>query len=405
MTMDEERDALDTEPHMAPTPLTVLLVEDNPADAYLVRDMLTEGASEGGRFTVTQVDRLTQALEQVADTTFDVVLLDLSLPDAHGIEIVTRLHVAAPGVPIVIMSGNQDEALAIRGVREGAQDYLVKGHVESDLLARSLRYAIERKRIEDRLSAKTREQETFIYTVSHDLKAPLVSVQGMAGILIEDYSVALGADGRRYLERIVANADKMQALLADLLELSRLGRVDDEYGPVDLNAVIQDVTERLHHTLTVRGARVEVSPSLPVVHACSKRLAQVFTNLIDNAVTYTPKERVPLVRVTARHGGGAWEIEVRDNGAGIPAAFHDKVLQIFQRLPAGKTLNPAGTGVGLAIVARIVETQGGRVWIESEEGLGTAFHFTLPKHESVPSVAWQGTDTTVSDGCTVFERL
>jgi len=387
MTMDGEREALDTEPDVAPTPLAapaptslaVLLVEDNPADAYLVRDMLTEGASEGARFTVTQVDRLTQALEQVADTAFDVVLLDLSLPDAHGIEIVTRLHVAAPGVPIVIMSGNQDEALAIRGVREGAQDYLVKGHVESDLLVRSLQYAIERKRIEDRLNAKTREQETFIYTVSHDLKAPLVSVQGMAGILIEDYSAALGADGRRYLERIVANADKMQALLADLLELSRLGRVDDEYGPVDLNAVIQDVTERLHHTLTVRGARVEVAPSLPVVHACSKRLAQVFTNLIDNAVTYTPKERVPLVRVTARHAGGAWEIEVRDNGAGIPAAFHDKVLQIFQRLPAGKTLNPAGTGVGLAIVTRIIETDGGRVWIESEEGMGTAFHFTLPK--------------------------
>jgi len=389
MDMDGEHDALDTEPDVAsglaplaapaPTSLAVLLVEDNPADAYLVRDMLTEGANEGARFTVTQVDRLTQALEQVVDTAFDVVLLDLSLPDAHGIEIVTRLHAAAPGVPIVIMSGNKDEALAIRGVREGAQDYLVKGRVESDLLVRSLRYAIEHKRIEDRLNAKTREQETFIYTVSHDLKAPLVSVQGMAGILIEDYSAALGADGRRYLERIVANADKMQALLADLLELSRLGRVDDEYSLVDLSAVIQDVTEQLHHTLTVRGARVEVASSLPVVYACSKRLVQVFTNLIDNAVMYTPKERVPLVRVTASNAGGAWEIEVRDNGAGIPTAFHDKVLQIFQRLPVGKTLNPTGSGVGLAIVARIIETHGGRVWIESEEGRGTAFHFTLPK--------------------------
>jgi len=101
--------------------------------------------------------------------------------------------------------------------------------------------------------------------------------------------------------------------------------------------------------------------------------------LIDNAVMYTPKERVPLVRVTASNAGGAWEIEVRDNGAGIPTAFHDKVLQIFQRLPAGKTLNPTGSGVGLAIVARIIETHGGRVWIESEEGMGTAFHFTLPK--------------------------
>jgi len=192
----------------------------------------------------------------------------------------------------------------------------------------------------------------------------------------------LGPDGRRYLERIVANADKMQALLADLLELSRIGRVDDEYGPVDLATVIGDVTEQLHHTLAVRGARIEVAPALPVVYACSKRLAQVFTNLIDNAVTYTPEEHVPLVRVTARDEGGAWDIEVRDNGVGIPLPFHDKVLRIFQRLPAGKALNPGGTGVGLAIVDRIIETHGGRVWIESERGTGTAFHVTLPKADS-----------------------
>ena len=365
--------------------------------------MLTEGSGEGARFTVTHVDRLAKALGQVTDTAFAAILLDLSLPDAHGIEIVTRLHEAAPSVPIVIMSGNQDEALAIRGVREGAQDYLVKGRVESDVLVRSLRYAIERTRIEDRLNAKTREQETFIYTVSHDLKAPLVSIQGMAGILSADYGAALGADGGRYLERIVANADKMQALLADLLELSRIGRVDDEYGPVDLAAVIQDVTEQLHHTLAVRGARIEVAPSLPVVYACGKRLVQVFTNLIDNAVKYTPEGRAPLVRITARDEGGAWDIAVRDNGVGIPPEFHTKVLQIFQRLPVGKTLNPTGTGVGLAIVARIIETHGGRVWIVVEEGMGTTFHVTLPKRE--PRRQAQGTNTTVSDECTVSERL
>jgi len=374
-------------------PLHALLVEDNPADAYLVRTMLAESSTT--RFTVTHVTRLGAALDLLRQGGVDVILLDLSLPDGHGIDTVGRVHNVAPHVPIVVMTGNDDDLLAIEGVRHGAQDYLVKGRVESDLLVRSLRYAIERKRIEDRLNAKTREQETFIYTVSHDLKAPLVSVQGMAGILSEDYGAALGPDGRRYLERIVANADKMQALLADLLELSRVGRVDDEYGPVDLAAVIGDVTAQLHHTLAVRGARVEVAPSLPVVYACGKRLVQVFTNLIDNAVTYTPEERVPLVRVTASDEGGAWKIAVRDNGVGIPLAFHDKVLRIFQRLPAGKTLNPTGTGVGLAIVARIIETHGGRVWIESEEGMGTAFHVTLPK---------AGSYQLSADSCRLIKR-
>ena len=130
----------------------VLLVEDNPADAYLVRAMLAEGSTGGARFTVTHVERLVTALERIGDGDADIVMLDLSLPDARGLEIVTRVHTAAPGLPIVIMSGNQDEALAIQGVREGAQDYLVKGQVETGALVRALRYAIERQQAEERLT-------------------------------------------------------------------------------------------------------------------------------------------------------------------------------------------------------------------------------------------------------------
>lgn len=365
-----------------PPPITLLLVEDDAADARLVREMLKQART--ARFSVAHVERLAEAISRAGDGDIDVVLLDLSLPDALGIETLALLHSAAPRLPIVVMSGLDDEAAAMQGLREGAQDYLVKGRVDSDLLARSLRYAIERQRSEDRLHAKTLEQDSFIYTVSHDLRAPLVSLQGLTSILIEDYGATLDADARMYIDRIAANARKMQNLLNDLLEISRVGRVDVEVDLVDLQAIVYSVTEQLRHTLTTRGATVRVDGSLPSVYANHTRMTQVFTNLIDNAVAYTPTGRAPLVGINALERPDGWEVMVQDNGVGIPAAFQSKVFAIFQRLPTGKALNPTGSGVGLAIVARIIESHGGKLWIDSREGIGSTFHFTLPR--TVPKI-------------------
>lgn len=368
--------------------LTILLVEDNPGDARLVRAMLDEVPRLS--ITLAHVARLGDALEHLHDRPSDVVLLDLSLPDAQGLETVTRLHTAVPHMPIVVMSGCDDEALAVEGVRSGAQDYLVKGRVDGDLLVRSLRYAIERQRADDRLmaqaqalEAKTREQDAFIYTVSHDLKAPLVSLQGMAGILAEEYADKLDDEGQLYIRRISANAARMQTLLTDLLEISRVGRADTTREAIDLAEVVAEVTEQLRHTLGARHATVGVGVNggglLPTVWASRVRMCQVFTNLIDNAVKYTPAARAPRIEITAHERADSWEIAVRDNGAGIPPAYHEKVFGIFQRLPDGKALHPDGNGVGLAIVARIIDAHGGALWLESE-GAGTAFFFSLPKH-------------------------
>lgn len=228
------------------------------------------------------------------------------------------------------------------------------------------------------LEVKTREQDDFLFTVSHDLRAPLLSMQGMANILLEDFAPRLD-DGCVYLERIVANAARMQALLDELLEIARVGRVDVEMAPVPLDAVITDVREQLHHALTTRGAHVEIAGPLATVWANRTRMVQLFANLIANAIHYTPKERAPLVRIAAARHPDGWELTVEDNGVGIPPAYRDKVLGLFQRLPGGKALNPSGTGAGLAIVARIVETHGGTLWFDDAEGGGTTFHTTLPR--------------------------
>ncbi|MGI8477458.1 MAG: sensor histidine kinase [Thermomicrobiales bacterium] len=255
------------------------------------------------------------------------------------------------------------------------QDIAVRKRAESALVAALVRLE-ERGRA---LEAKTREQEAFNHTVSHDLRAPLVSLQGLANIILEDHAAAMPGEARRHLDRIVANADKMQALIADLPELARVGHAEDDRAPVDLGTVVRDVMEQLGHTLAARGADERIAGELPTVWVNRARMSQLFTNLIDNAVAYTPPERTPEVRIAAEERPDCWEFTVRDNGIGIPAAWQEKVFGLFQRLPAGKALNPGGSGAGLAIVARVMETHGGRLWLESAEGAGTTFHLALPK--------------------------
>ncbi len=149
--------------------------------------------------------------------------------------------------------------------------------------------------------------------------------------------------------------------------------------PTERSLTVAQVAEQLQQTLAARGAEIRVAGALPTVRGNRTRLAQVFANLIDNAVKYTPPERDPVVGVGAVDRADAWELAVRDNGVGIPAAYREKAFGLFQRLPAGKALNPGGSGAGLAIVARIVEAHGGRCWVESDEGAGTTVRFTLPK--------------------------
>jgi len=270
-------------------------------------------------------------------------------------------------------------ALRTRAERRHAEEHLAVSHRALGTRTREL-------------ESKTREQDAFLYTVAHDLRAPLLSMQGMAGLLVAEYGGNLPGDTALYLARIVANAEKLQALLDELLELARVGRVDNDLEPVPLDAVVADVCAQLGHTLTARGARVDVAGPLPTVRANRARMVQLFANLIANAVHYTPPERLPLVRIAAAPHADGWELTVADNGVGIPAAYRDRVLGLFQRLPAGKALNPDGTGAGLAIVARIAETHGGTLWLDSIEGTGTTFHFTLPAAPADPEPPGPPTD-------------
>jgi signal transduction histidine kinase len=269
-----------------------------------------------------------------------------------------------------IASGNLDHPLTL-----DSPDELGDLARSLNRMARDLRTHEEALRAErSDLAAKNAELERFNYTVSHDLKTPLVTIRGFAGLAGTDLAAGRSEAVRKDLGRIVAAADKMHRLLDDLLELSRIGRVVHPPEDVDLGDLVRDAIELLKGQLEPKGVAVQVAADLPVVRADRRRLLEVLQNLLENAGKFTGSQAQPKIEVGWRHDGAERVFYVRDNGRGIEPRFLERVFGLFEKLDSGGD----GTGVGLALVRRIIEAHGGRAWAESEGlGRGATFCFTL----------------------------
>ena len=230
----------------------------------------------------------------------------------------------------------------------------------------------------DLLALKNKELDDFTYIVSHDLKEPLRGVKAFTKLLIEEYSGKVDKEGKEYLKTISESSSRMTNLIEDLLNLSRIGRTRNIEPDVDLNALLSDVKKNLAYSLEEKKVDLKVSENFPKVTCDRIRISEVFSNLISNAIKYSKKGVKPVIETGYSDKGDAYEFYVKDNGIGIEKQYHDKVFQIFQRLHA-KGSEYEGTGAGLTIVKKIVENHGGKIWVESEAGEGSAFYFTLSK--------------------------
>jgi PAS domain S-box-containing protein len=235
------------------------------------------------------------------------------------------------------------------------------------------------------LEVTNKELESFSYSVSHDLRAPLRAIDGFAQMMQEDYQERLDAEGKRYLSVIRQNSTRMGALIDDLLEFSRLGRQPVALGEVNVDALVREVVEEVLNSepRAERGAaaaapQIEVGP-LPPAHGDRGLLRQVWTNLIANAVKYSGKVQRPFIQVSGSEVGAENHYSVRDNGVGFNMQYAEQLFRVFQRLHRADEFG--GTGVGLAIVHRIVTRHGGRVWAEGVVDNGAMFSFSLPKGE------------------------
>jgi light-regulated signal transduction histidine kinase (bacteriophytochrome) len=250
---------------------------------------------------------------------------------------------------------------------------------KSEALA-AMRLSLEQKNHElekavEALQQRNAELDAFVYTCSHDLRTPLVAMQGMVGLIQEEYGAQLEGKGEHYLARLQANAMLLERLIADLQRVGLAGRDGRRPDVAELAEIVTDVVKGLHEVLEARKIHVELA-ELHAVHGVSDHVAQVLRNLVENAVNYMGDVPDPRIEIGSALHDFHVECWVRDNGIGIDPAYHAKIFDMFQRL---NDVDVEGRGIGLAIVKKIVEGVGGRVWVESARGQGATFRFTWPR--------------------------
>jgi len=240
-----------------------------------------------------------------------------------------------------------------------------------------LRDVTQRRRDEDALARKNAELEHYVHAVSHDLRSPLVSLLGFSRLLRDDYGDRLGAKGLHFLDRIEQAGRTMESLIADLLEISRIGRSGHALTRANPRAVLLQLHAEIKPRLDAQNAELVIPDDPPAVVCDRTRLYQLFSNLIGNALDHMGAERDGRIEVEVHEAFDHHLIAVRDNGRGIAPEHHERIFEVFQSLGPRRD-GSRGTGMGLAIVRKIAETQGGRAWVESEPGRGACFKVLLP---------------------------
>jgi signal transduction histidine kinase len=361
----------------------VLLIEDNPGDADLTRLRLVEANAD---VEVKCVDRLSDGLACLAENP-TVVLLDLNLPDSRGVATFRSVLEKAPGVPVVILSGQDDEAMATKALHNGAQDYLVKGSFDAKDLERSMRYAVERQAMWRALEMSQKQQlefkNQFLSHVSHELRTPLTCIHQYVTLVLDGLAGPVVPEQSDHLKTVLKSVNQLHAMIRDLLEATRAdsGKLRIEPRCVSLRELVQQATAMLRPTADAKtiGLEIAVDQRLPLVHADPDRTLQVLINLLDNAIKFTPEAGSIVVKACMTEADAeSVYISVTDTGRGIDDEAKKLIFERLYQDPNARDSSRSGLGLGLFISREIVRLHGGKIWVSSEPGNGSTFTFTLP---------------------------
>ena len=362
----------------------VLLIEDNPGDADLIRLRLVEGSAP---VDVRCAQRLADGLASIGEKTPEVVLLDLNLPDSHGAETFRKVLAQAPDVPVVILSGQDDEALAAKALHQGAQDYLVKGAFTRGELDRALRHAVERQALLRSLEMSRKQQlefkNQFLSHVSHELRTPLTCIHQFVTILLDGLAGEMNAEQREHLSTVLRSVNQLGAMVRDLLEASReeAGKLRIERRCLSIADLVHLASAMMQATAEAKHVRLDVSADvdLPYVHGDPDRILEVLINLMDNGIKFTPEEgKVSVQAARVPTDPEFICVTVSDTGCGIQPEARALVFERLYQDSEAATASRKGLGLGLFIAKELVNLHGGQIWVTSEVGQGSTFSFTLP---------------------------
>lgn len=364
---------------MSSKSVSTLLVEDNPGDRRLIREMLAEVS--GITFDVQYADRLQAAIEYLGQNKVEVILLDLGLPDSQGLETLRKIYAQATELPIVVLTGLNDEMIGVQAVNEGAQDYLIKGQVDTHLLRRTIRYAIERKQAEQRerrlqlqlnLSSRLASLGLMVEGIAHEINNPLTSVIGFAQMLAY---ADIPDDAREDAKRVSENAQRVADIMKNLLTFARQQKLRRTY--TNANDLIEATLEMRAHPLDDSNITVttQLDSALPSTMADAALLQQAFLNLIVNAETEMrlAHGRGNLLIMTEQISDMI-QVSFTDDGPGIAPA---NLIHLFDPFFSTRGIGQ-GTGLGLSVCYGIVTEHNGRIDVRSQLGKGSVFTVQLP---------------------------
>ena len=410
--------------------LKILLVDDDPIDCRLTKTALAK-PQEPMEFSVSTAESLAEALHHLAKTEPDLVLLDLMLPDSQGLQTVDEVCIAHPHLPVVVLSGLADEDMAVKAIKMGASDYLIKDRHFQSLLVRTIRYAVERKKTEYELrqakeqaeTAKAKIEQTnsvlnesieranmfaqkankaclakseFLANMSHEIRTPMNSIIGFSELLAQE---ELNAEQKDYVQTIRDSGHHLLGIIEDILDFSKIeaGKLKIEKTECPINEVLSVIDSLLRPAAVKKGIDFDISlsPNLPsMIRTDIARLRQCLVNIVNNAIKFTHsghvhvkvslefQEREPLVR-----------FDVEDTGIGIAPEKQTLVFESFCQADGSTSRKYGGSGLGLAITKRLVEMLDGQVTLQSQLGHGTVFSLLIPlgfdprKHSSVRASA------------------
>ncbi len=356
---------------MPSVPIRVLLVDDDEDDYVIARDLLEE-VGEGGAFQLEWVPAYDQGLEAIARGEHDVYLLDYRLGERDGLELLRDALERGCRAPMILMTGQGDREVDLEAMRAGASDYLVKGEIDAPLLDRSIRYAIERNRL-DQL------KDDLIAFVSHELRTPLAAVKGYAQTLLMQDATERNELEEELLDNIVGATEQLTRRVDAFLDVSKV----DAGHEIELLRTTFDAREMVEQAVGIQIAVAVRCPfetrydsNVGAMRGDRDKVLQVLVNLLSNADKYSPNGGT--VRVDVAAGEGEVHFAVTDQGIGIPEDALEDLFEPFYRVRDPERRKIRGSGIGLHLCKRLVEAHGGRIWMESELGKGTTARFTVP---------------------------